>query len=100
MNVNTLEWVIIGMLGIVAASTRIAGVQLAQWIPRTPFWQRFMNYLPGTLLAAVAVPSFVTGDTAITAASALTLVTAALRFNLAISMVVGVGTVALVRALG
>jgi|SRR4051812_36744509 uncharacterized membrane protein len=98
MNANTLEWVVIGMLGIVAASTRITGLQLARWIPRTSFWQRFMNYLPATLLAAVAVPSFVTGDTAITAAAALTLVTAALRFNLAITMAVGVGTVALLRA--
>jgi uncharacterized membrane protein len=98
MNANTLEWLVIGMLGIVAASTRIAGVQLARWIPRTPFWQRFMNYLPATLLAAVAVPSFVTGDSAITTAAAVTLVVAAFRFNLAISMTVGVATVALLRS--
>jgi uncharacterized membrane protein len=98
MNANTLEWVVIGLLGIVAASTRIGGMQLARWIPRTPFWQRFMNYLPGTLLVAVAVPAFVTGDSTITAAAAVTLVVAALRFNLAITMAVGVGTVALIRA--
>ncbi|HEU4604397.1 MAG TPA: AzlD domain-containing protein [Steroidobacteraceae bacterium] len=100
MNANTLEWVAIGLLGLVSASTRIAGVPLARWIPRTLFWRRFMNYLPSTLLAAVAVPSFVTGDFAITAAAVLTLLAAACRLNLVISMSVGVATVALLRAMG
>jgi uncharacterized membrane protein len=100
MNANTLEWIAIGLLGMVSTFTRIAGAGLARWIPQTPFWRRFMQHLPATLLAAVAVPSFVTGDVAITLAAALTLIAAACRFNLAISMAVGVATVAGLRALG
>jgi uncharacterized membrane protein len=100
MNANTLEWIAIGLLGVVAAFTRIAGVRLARWIPQTFFWRRFMHHLPATLLAAVAVPSFVTGDVAVTAAAALTLIVAACRFNLVVSMAVGVATVAGLRAIG
>lgn len=97
MGAKTVEWLIIGLMGLVTLATRVAGVGMARWIPQTPYWQRFMNYLPATLLVAIAVPSFATGDLPLTIAAVLTLVFAAFRFNLAISMGVGVAAVALLR---
>ena len=97
MDARAIEWLVIGLMGIVTLTTRVAGVAMARWIPQTPFWQRFMNYLPATLLVAIAVPSFATGDLPLSVAAVLTLVFAAYRFNLIVSMGVGVMAVALMR---
>lgn len=97
MSLNTIEWLIIGVMGVVTLITRVAGVGLARWIPQTPFWQRFMNYLPATLLVAIAVPSFASGDVALSIAAALTLASAAFGLNLVASMTIGVASVALLR---
>jgi uncharacterized membrane protein len=99
MDERAVEWALIGLMGIVTLATRVAGVGMARWIPQTPYWQRFMNYLPATLLVAIAIPSFATGDIPLTIAAVLTLVFAAFRFNLVVSMGVGVTAVALLRRL-
>jgi uncharacterized membrane protein len=96
---KAFEWALIGLMGIVTLTTRVAGVAMARWIPQTPFYQRFMTYLPATLLVAIAVPSFATGDIPLTVAAVLTLIFAACRFNLIVSMGVGVAAVALLRRL-
>src|SRR3954452_681687 len=99
MGAKAIEWTVIGLMGLVTLTTRVAGVGMARWIPQTPFWQRFMNYLPATLLVAIAAPSFATGDLPLTVAAVLTLVFAAYHFNLVVSMGVGVMAVALMRHL-
>src|SRR3954468_7326338 len=99
MDAKAIEWAVIGLMGLVTLTTRVAGVAMARWIPQTPFYERFMTYLPATLLVAIAVPSFATGDIPLTIAAVLTLIFAACRFNLVVSMGVGVAAVALLRRL-
>lgn len=97
MAVTTVEWLAIGLMGIVTLMTRVAGVGMARYIPRTLFWQRFMNHLPTTLLVAIAVPAFITGDVAVTLAAAATALAAIFGLNLVVCMTIGVGCVALLR---
>jgi uncharacterized membrane protein len=98
-SVATLEWIAIGLMGIVTFVTRVAGVGLAKWIPQTPFWRRFVNYLPATLLVAIAAPVFASGDLALTLAAALTLLCALSGLHLVACMGVGMAAVALLRLL-
>jgi uncharacterized membrane protein len=91
------EWVVIALMGVVTLFTRIVGVALVRWIPQTFFWQRFMQHLPSTLLVAIVVPGFISGDTVLTMAAALTLLTAALGLHFVASMGLGIASVALLR---
>jgi uncharacterized membrane protein len=98
MSAEQLEWLAIGAMGVVTFSSRVLGVSLARWIPRTPKWDRFMHVLPGTLLVSIIAPYFASGSGTLTAAAAITLFVAARGSHLVISMAVGVGCVALLRA--
>jgi uncharacterized membrane protein len=93
------EWLAIGLMGLVTFVTRAAGVGLARWIPRTPFWQSFVQHLPTTLLVAIAAPAFATGDLILTIAASMTLLAAIRGLNLIVCMLLGAGVVALLRAL-
>lgn len=97
MAVTTIEWLAIALMGLVTLVTRVAGVGMARWIPRTLFWQRFMNHLPTTLLVAIAVPAFMSGDPAMTLAAGITALVAMSGLNLVVCMTVGVGCIALLR---
>lgn len=94
---ETIEWMVIAMMGLVTLVTRLAGVGMASWIPQTPFWQRFLNHLPATLLVAISVPAFLTGDVVLTAGAIVTMVVAAFGLQLVTCMGIGVATVALLR---
>jgi uncharacterized membrane protein len=96
-DLTTIEWIAIALMGVVTFVTRVAGVGLARWIPQTPFWQRFVNHLPTTLLVAIAVPAFVSGDFVLTLAAVATLVTASFGLHLIFCMAVGMASVALLR---
>lgn len=93
-----LEWLMIAAMGMVTFASRVLGTTLAPWIPRTPRWDRFMQALPGTLLVAIVVPSFASGSGIVTVAAAVTLIVAARGAHLVISMLIGIGCVALLRA--
>jgi uncharacterized membrane protein len=94
-----LEWLVIGLMGLVTFVTRVAGVGLARWVPQTPFWQSFVQHLPTTLLVAIAAPAFASGDPILTIAAIVTLLAATRGLNLIVCMSLGVGVVALMRAL-
>lgn len=98
MVAETTAWLAIGLMFLVVLFTRVAGVTMAAWMPSTPFWQRFFKFLPGTLLISISVPSFLSSEWAIVVASALVLGLAMLRVNLVVTMIVGVISVALMRA--
>ncbi len=93
----TEAWTAIVLLGIVSYFTRVGGVTLARWIPRTLFWERFFSTLPSTLLVAISVPSFVSGRPDLIAGAVVTLVLATRKINLILSMSGGILTVALWR---
>lgn len=97
MSTSSIEWLAIGLMGLVTFATRVAGVGLADWIPKTPFWRRCVGYLPTTLLVAIATPAFASGDVALTLAAAATLVAAAFGVHLVACMAMGMATVALLR---
>jgi uncharacterized membrane protein len=99
MDALRLEWLAIGLMGLVTFVTRAAGVGLARWIPQTPFWQSFVQHLPTTLLVAIAAPAFATGDAVLTIAAGVTLLAAMRGLNLVVCMFLGAGVVALLRAL-
>lgn len=93
-------WLAIGAMGLVTLVTRVGGVYLGRFVPTTPFWRRFLDHLPATLLLAIAVPSVFSGEAAQVAGAALTLVLAARRLNLIVAMAGGMAVVALLRAIG
>jgi uncharacterized membrane protein len=95
----TIEWVAIGLMGLVTLLTRVTGVGLARWIPKTPFWERFVHHLPTTLLVAIAVPAFANGDLVLTLAALVTLTAAMFGLPLVVCMMMGIATVALQRLL-
>jgi uncharacterized membrane protein len=99
MDALGLEWLAIGLMGLVTFVTRAAGVGLARWIPQTPFWQSFVQHLPTTLLVAIAAPAFATGDPILTIAAVATLLAAMRGLNLVVCMLLGAGVVALLRVL-
>ena len=90
-------WLAIALLGFVSYLTRIIGVPLAGWIPRTAFWQRFFASLPSCLLVSIAIPSFVSGRPAEMAGALVTLLLAMRKMNLIVAMSGGILTVALWR---
>lgn len=95
----TIEaWIAIALLGLVSYLTRAAGVTLAQWIPQTVFWQKFFAALPSTLLVAIAVPSFVSGEPDLIAGGLTTLLLATRKTHLIVAMAGGIAVVALWRA--
>jgi uncharacterized membrane protein len=95
----TIEWVAIGLMGLVTLLTRVTGVGLARWIPKTPFWERFVHHLPTTLLVAIAVPAFANGDLVLKLAALVTLTAAMFGLPLVVCMAMGIATVALQRLL-
>ncbi|MEZ5740737.1 MAG: AzlD domain-containing protein [Burkholderiaceae bacterium] len=99
MTAETLGWVAIGLLGLVTLATRVGGVYLGRFLPSTPFWQRFLQQLPSTLLVAIALPAFLHGEAAQLVAAAVTLLVATRRVNLVIVMAIGMASVALMRAI-
>jgi uncharacterized membrane protein len=95
----TIEWVAIGLMGLVTLLTRVTGVGLARWIPKTPFWERFVHHLPTTLLVSIAVPAFANGDLILMLAALVTLMAAMLGLPLVVCMAIGIASVALQRLL-
>lgn len=98
MSGGQLEWLAIGLMGVVTFATRVMGASLARWIPRTPKWIRFMEALPGAMLIAIVAPYFASGSMTLTAAAVVTLIVSARGAPLVASMLAGVGCVALLRA--
>lgn len=92
-------WLAIGAMGLVTLVTRVGGVYLGRFVPRTAFARRFLDHLPATLLLSIAVPSVFSGEPAQAAGAVVTLLLAARRANLIVAMAAGMLTVAALRAL-
>ncbi|MEZ5726691.1 MAG: AzlD domain-containing protein [Burkholderiaceae bacterium] len=93
-------WVAIGAMGVVTLLTRVGGVYLGRFMPTTPFWRRFLDHLPATLLLAIAVPTVFGGEPAQTLGAIATFALATRRLNLVVTMAGGMAVVAALRALG
>lgn len=77
-------------MALVTYAVRAGGFLLSARIPRQGFAAAWLRHLPGAMLAAIVAPTALTGGPAESAASILTVVTAALTRNLFMAMAVGV----------
>lgn len=97
MRTDFYAWLAIALMGVVAFFTRAGGLWLARWMPDSPFWHRFLDHLPGTLLLAIVVPYFLSGEPAAFAGACVALGLAIARVNLVLVMAVSMAVVALLR---
>lgn len=89
------------ILGLAAASyaIRLGGYLLALRLPQEGGWARGMEALPGCLIIALVALMMINGGAIEWAAGATVFLVAAKTRNLPISMLVGMVTVATLRAL-
>jgi uncharacterized membrane protein len=85
-------------MAVATYATRIGGMLLGGYLPRTGRIRQALDALPAAVLTAVIAPAIVAG-TAEMIAAALTLV-AALRLPMIVAVLIGMGSVALLRFLG
>ena len=91
------------LLAIVAMAfasyaTRISGMLLGGYLPKTGRVRQALDALPPAVLTAVIAPALIAGPAEM-AAAALTLL-AALRLPMVVAVLVGMASVATLRALG
>lgn len=92
-------WGTIAAAALVTYGLRISGLLLAGRLPRTGRFKVFLDTLPGTILLSLVVPGILAeGIWGAVAALATGLITR-LTGNLFISMLVGVGIIAMRRQL-
>ncbi|MEZ5650055.1 MAG: AzlD domain-containing protein [Burkholderiaceae bacterium] len=92
-------WLAIATMGLVTLATRVGGVYLGRFVPSTPFWRRFLDHLPATLLLSIAVPTIFGGEVEQVLGAVVTFVLAARRVNLIFAMAGGMAVVAAMRAI-
>jgi uncharacterized membrane protein len=85
-------------MAVATYATRIGGILLGGYLPKTGRVRRALDALPAAVLTAVIAPAVIAGPAEMMAA-ALTLV-AALRLPMIVAVLVGMGSVAILRALG
>jgi uncharacterized membrane protein len=89
---------VIGM-GLATYGSRLAGYWLLRDVTISGRWKAALDAVPPAILMAVIAPSVFLGTWIEWLAGALTLGAALLRAPLLVSILLGVGTVALLRAL-
>ncbi|HET6315714.1 MAG TPA: AzlD domain-containing protein [Chloroflexota bacterium] len=85
-------------MAVATYSTRIGGMLLGGHLPKTGRVRQALDALPAALLTAVVTPAVIAGPAEMVAAG-LTLL-AALRLPIVVAVLVGMGSVAILRAVG
>jgi uncharacterized membrane protein len=85
-------------MAVATYATRIGGMLLGGYLPNTGRVRQALDALPGAVLTAVIAPAVIAGSAEMIAA-ALTLL-AALRLPMIVAVLVGMGSVAILRAVG
>ncbi len=86
------------VMAVATYATRIGGMLLGGYLPKTGRVRQALDALPAAVLTAVIAPAVITGSAEMIAA-ALTLL-AALRLPMIVAVLVGMGSVAILRAVG
>ena len=86
------------VMAVATYATRIGGMLLGGHLPKTGRVRQALDALPAAVLTAVIAPAVITGSAEMIAA-ALTLL-AALRLPMIVAVLVGMGSVAILRAVG
>jgi uncharacterized membrane protein len=85
-------------MAVATYATRIGGMLLGGYLPKTGGVRQALDALPAAVLTAVIAPAVIAGSAEMIAA-ALTLL-AALRLPMIVAVLVGMGSVAILRAVG
>ena len=97
MSVDPINLAAILLMGVATYFTRVAGLFLAERLPRTGAVRVALEALPPAVLTAVIAPAIVAGPAEAVAAAVTIL--AAFRLPLIAVVAIGVGTVAAARFL-
>ncbi len=93
-----LTLVVIVAAALVTYGLRFGGLMLATQLPRSGRFKKFMDALPGTILLSLIVPAALAGGPWSWFATGCTALCSIKTGNVFFSMVLGVGIVALGRA--
>ncbi|MBC8208872.1 MAG: AzlD domain-containing protein [Desulfobulbaceae bacterium] len=93
-------WLTIFAAAMVTYGLRLGGLLLAERLPRTGRFQRFMNALPGTILLSLIIPSALAAGFWGWVATLFTAACSLKTGNVFVSMLLGMAIVAGGRLLG
>ncbi len=96
---NMTVFLTIAMAAMVTYGLRVGGLLLAERLPSSGRFRTFMDALPGTILLSLVAPGIVSAGTWGCAAALCTALCTYLTRNVFLSMVVGMGVVAVQRNL-
>jgi len=99
VNDSTLTLLTIAGMAAITLVTRIVGLWLMELVPTSKRLEVWLEYLPGTILAALVASIVISGGIADSIAALLTGLTAWKTKNLLISLIVGVFSVWLLRTI-
>jgi uncharacterized membrane protein len=97
VNVSPEALIAIGAMAAVTYATRIGGLVVMPRIPSSPWLDRWMELVPGTVLAALVAPAVFRQGPPELVAAAVTVVLARRGSGLLLPVAAGVATVWLLR---
>ncbi len=97
LDLNAPVLLTIGLAAVVTYSLRFGGLILAEKLPRSGRWKRFMDALPGAILLSLIAPEIVSAGLWGGVGAVATAVCAYKTGNTLLSMLLGVTIVALHR---
>lgn len=96
-NENYLALLVIAAAAVVTYALRLGGLLLAENLPETGRFKRFMDALPGTILLSLIMPAAIAAGFWGWVATATTAICSLRTGNVFISMLLGVGIIAISR---
>jgi uncharacterized membrane protein len=97
LDLNAPVLLTIGLAAVVTYSLRFGGLMLAEKLPRSGRWKRFMDALPGAILLSLIAPAIVSAGVWGGIGALATAICAYKTGNTLLSMLLGVLIVALHR---
>lgn len=86
------------LMGVVTYATRITGPVIIRFFPDTPRVRAGLAAIPGAIMASLIAPTIANAGTAEMVASAVVILCAFRKLPLLLSIIIGVGTLLLVRS--
>ena len=90
----------IALMAAVTYATRVGGLVLMPRLPRRPWLERWLEHLPGSVLAALVAPIVLAAGVAGAIAAAATVIVASRTGGIVLPMATGVAAVWLLRSAG
>lgn len=97
MSVDLMTLLTILAMGAATYLVRAGGYFVIRRIQAGPFLTAWMKHVPGAIFVSLVIPAVVSGGLPAWAGGAVTAGLAALRLPFVVSLIAGVGTVALLR---